>query len=324
MNNKKQDKVSFFRRLKGFFLLIRPLNLFIIALTAFLTWYALLGGIFDYLNMPLHMNSGTMLLLIISMIGNAAGGYIINDYFDIPIDQVNKPDKQIVGILISPQAAIYLYAFFTLGGLVAGFLAALNVGNYQLGMVYVIFALALWFYSDQFKYLKFWGNFIVSLSTAFIVVVVWLFEFFAMIAETEFLPPREQRLVTMMILAYGTFAFLSTFVRELVKDRQDVPGDLRAGVRSLAVTMSDTGFKVLLFVILTLNIILLIFSQIWLSGMNLMYITWFIYLLEALIIYTGWLIYKARCEQDYAAISLYLKVYIVAGILSMQIMQISW
>lgn len=317
-------KLNFLKPLKAFVLLIRPINLLIIALTAFLSWQALIGGVFEYFRMPLHMSMGTMILLILSLVLIAAGGYIINDYFDVDIDEINKPKRQIIGKSISRKLAVIFYAIFTLAGIAAGFWAALQVGNYQIGTVHVIFALALWFYSEQFKYIKFWGNFVVSLSTAFVIIVMWLYEFFAMVQQAEFLPPREKQLMNTMVLGYAAFAFVATFARELIKDRQDVPGDLRAGVRSLAVTMSDRGFKMLAAVVMAINFVMLVVAQIYFFDLELIFAAWFIFVLEFILLYLFWLLYKARSEADYGNMSLYFKVYILAGVLSMQVLYISW
>ena len=322
--NKIVEKLKVVKSIKPFLQLIRPLNLLIVILTSLLTWKALIGGVYEYFHMPLFMEVETISLLIASLVLLAAGGYVINDYFDVVIDEINKPKRQIIGTKISRRAAVIYYGVLTALGILAAFWAAINVGNYQIAMVHIIFALALWFYSEQFKYIKFWGNFIVSLSTAFVIVLIWMFEFFAMIQNTEFLPPKEQGLMTYLVLGYAFFAFIATFVRELVKDRQDVPGDLRAGVKNLAVTMSEKGFKLLTAIGLGINLATLVIAQIFLYEMELILVSWYILVLEIIVLYLIWALFKAGNERDFGIMSLYLKVYMIAGILSMQILYISW
>ncbi|MFW6019778.1 MAG: geranylgeranylglycerol-phosphate geranylgeranyltransferase [Bacteroidales bacterium] len=317
-------KLNVVKHAKPFIQLIRPLNLLIIILTSLLTWKALIGGVYEYFHMSLFMSTQAISLLIASLVLIAAGGYVINDYFDVVIDEINKPKKQIIGKKISRRAAVIYYGILTALGIVAAFWAAINVGNYQIAMVHIIFALALWFYSEQFKYIKFWGNFIVSISTAFVIILIWMFEFFAMIRDNAFLPPKEQDLMMYLILGYAFFAFIATFVRELVKDRQDVPGDLRAGVKNLAVTMSDQGFKLLTAIGLVINLATLIVAQVFLYQMELILVSWYIIVLEVIVLYLIWALFKARNEKDFGIMSLYLKVYMIAGILSMQILYISW
>ena len=317
-------KLNVLKQVKPYFQIIRPLNLLIIILTSLLTWKALIGGVYEYFHMSLFMTTETIILLVASLVLLAASGYIINDYFDVVMDEINKPKKQIIEKKISRRAAIIYYGILIVLGLVAAFWAAINVGNYQIAMVHIIFALSLWFYSEQFKYLKFWGNFIVSISTAFVIILIWMFEFFAMIQNKEILPPNEKGLMLYLVLGYAAFAFIANFARELVKDRQDEPGDIRAGVRNLAITMSNKGFKLLTFFVLGLNMALLIVSQVFLYNMELILVSWYILLLEFLVLYLSWWLYKAKDEKDFGIMSLYLKIYMLAGILSMQILYISW
>ncbi|MCF8332115.1 MAG: geranylgeranylglycerol-phosphate geranylgeranyltransferase [Bacteroidales bacterium] len=317
-------KSKFSRGIKGFFYLIRPLNLFIIGFTAFLTWQALLGGLLENFNKELHLSPENLIFLILSIILVGAGGYIINDYFDTTIDEINKPGKQIIGKSISASRALVIYGIVTAAGIIFAFIPAIRIGNYQIAMLHIIFALALWFYSEQFKYIKFWGNFVVSLSTAFVVIVMWLYEFFAMVNDNEILIGQESRMVNYFVLGYAAFAFISNFARELVKDRQDVPGDIRAGVKSLAVTMSDKGFRILVYVTLGVNFFMLLLAQIYLYKMELILVSWYLFLPEFMLIYLTWVLSKAGMEKDYANMSLYMKAYILAGILSMQVLYISW
>ncbi|MFO8055256.1 MAG: geranylgeranylglycerol-phosphate geranylgeranyltransferase [Bacteroidales bacterium] len=324
MKIRKLRSINLWSRLKPFFQIIRPVNLLIIALTAFLSWYAVIGSVLDYFSMSLHMSVQTVIIVIGSIVCIAAGGYVINDYFDVEIDKINKPEKPIIVGALPRRRVWIIYIVLTVLGLILGFWASVTIGNYQIGMLHIVFAMALYFYSEQYKYIKFWGNFLISISTAFVIITMWLFEFFAMIRDLEFLPPFENQLMNTLVLGYAGFAFLSTFARELIKDRQDVTGDLKAGARTLAVTMSEQGFKSLVYIMLLLNISFLIVAQLFLYQIKLVLLSWYVFVLEIILLYVAWLLNKARMQQDYANISLYMKGYIVAGVLSMQIMSISW
>ncbi len=306
-------------------LILRPLNLLIIALTAYLTWKAVIGSVLVNHSLSLHMDISTLTLLIASLVCIAAGGYVINDYFDREMDKVNKPAKQYMGSVIPLTAGIIMYALLTAAGLAFGLMAAMEVENYKISTVMLIFALALYFYSEQFKYLKFWGNFVVSLSTAFVVVIVWLFEFFAMVNEATMMLHREVGFImNAFVLGYAAFAFLATLTREMVKDRQDVPGDLKAGVRSLAITMSEQGFKILTAALLLLNLLFLLVAMNFLFMLNLNLAGIFVNVLIVSLLYIGWLLFRCRTREDYGVVSLYLKGYMLAGVLSMQLLTISW
>ncbi|MFO8088137.1 MAG: geranylgeranylglycerol-phosphate geranylgeranyltransferase [Bacteroidales bacterium] len=322
--NKSIKLPSFLNVIGWYVKILRPVNLVIIAATAFLSWKAVIGGVLESYNMKLYMDSSMLWLLILSLVLIAAGGYVINDYFDVDMDKVNKPAKQIVGSKIAARVAIVYYALLTTAGVICAVIVAISIGNYQVAMVHLIFALGLWFYSEQLKYLKFWGNFFVSISTAFVVIVMWLYEFFAMVQQSEFLMPQQSKFMNYIVLGYAGFAFLSTLAREMIKDRQDVKGDLQHGVRSLAVTMSDAGFKILIYGLLGLNLGFLIFAQLFLYRIQLSLISWYLLLPEFMVVYLMWVLSRARNEQDYGNMSLYAKAYILAGVVSMQVFYISW
>lgn len=313
----------------GFFvpyiLILRPVNLIIIALTAYLVWKAVIGSVLENHGMALHMGEGTLSFLIASIVCIAAGGYVINDYFDREMDKVNKPEKQYLGRHIPLTVGIIMYVLLTVAGLAFGLVAAIEVGNYKVGTVMIIMALALYFYSEQFKYLAFWGNFVVSVAIAFVVITMWLFEFFAMVNEASMLLHREVRFIMhALVLGYAAFAFLATITREMVKDRQDAPGDLQAGVRSLPIIMSDKGFKILVAVMMVLNLALLLVGMNFLFRLNLNLAGIYVIVLILSLIFIGWLLFKATTKEDYGVMSLYLKGYMLAGVLSMQLLMISW
>lgn len=318
-------KFKFLKPVKYFFALIRPVNLLLVLLTTYLMYKAVIGGIMEYhLNMSLHMSTLTFIWLAISLVLVSAGGYVINDYYDISIDKENKPNKQIVGTHISPAATLVLYAVLTIGGLAAGVIAAFNVANYHLIILEIMFALALWFYSQNLKYTTFWGNFVIGISTAFVIIMVWLFEFFAMVKQNDFIHPKKQELLNAIILGYAAFAFISTFLREMVKDKEDELGDSKLNVKSLAVQLSDKGFKMFSSSLFLLNLLMLVVAQVFLFKIELAYAGWFVFLHELIILYSGWLQLKANKQKDYTTLSWLLKGYIAAGILSMQILYISW
>lgn len=317
-------KWKIFKQIKHIFLLLRPFNLLLVALTAYLTWSAAIGGVFGYINMSLHMSPATFAWLAVSLVLISAGGYVINDYYDQQIDHENKPQRQIVGKHISSSAAMVIYGVVTLAGLFAGTMAAIDVENYHLIMLQAMFALALWFYSQNLKYTAFWGNFVISISTAFVVIIVWLFEFFAMVKQIEIIHFRERELMNTIILGYAAFAFFATFLREMIKDKEDEQGDRRLDVKSIAVSLSNKGFRILSSILVLINLAMLVAAQIFLFKIELAYAGWFVLLLEIIILYIGWLILKAGEKEDYSNLSFILKGYMAAGILSMQVLYISW
>ncbi|MDQ3681644.1 MAG: UbiA family prenyltransferase, partial [Bacteroidota bacterium] len=98
----------------GFFQLIRWHNVVFIILTQLLFYFCIYQSIY-FTNESLHQ----LIWVIIASVFIASAGYIINDYFDLNIDQINKPDKNVINKVISRRWAIVLHLVFSVGGLVA-------------------------------------------------------------------------------------------------------------------------------------------------------------------------------------------------------------
>jgi len=189
--------------------IVRPKNLLLIGLLQSLVLMRLGDNNYFFYD----ISKTIYLLLSTSLV--AAAGYIINDYFDVKIDLINKPDKVIVGHHLSRRWAIILHISFTAGGL---FLASL-VNLKTVGMT-VVCAGMLYFYSSTFKKQFLLGNIIIALLAAFSVIICKLY-----IGWLDGLKTG----------AYAFFAAFTTFIREIIKDIEDEKGDSQFQSNSLAI-----------------------------------------------------------------------------------------
>jgi 4-hydroxybenzoate polyprenyltransferase len=213
--------------------LIRIPNLLIIALTMYLFRYCLIGKMLDLRGVWLGLSDTDFLLLTLSVIVIAAAGYIINDYFDVSIDAVNKPEKVIIGRHISPDTAFRIYVALNVLGIIAGFYLALKVGNYKLGFINLLSAGLLWLYSSLYKKKFLLGNLVIAFLSALVPLIVAFFE-----------PMREYASFG-FIKAYAAFAFLMTLVREIIKDIEDIEGDKAEGATTMPVYIGIIPSKII-------------------------------------------------------------------------------
>lgn len=210
----------------GFLRLIRVQNLLIVVLTQFLARLFLVGSGLDSSGLsspgPEFSPASTLRLLIdpalwllsLSTVCIAAAGYIINDYFDIKIDLVNKPQRVIIGRYLKRRLAMGVHQALN----VLGCLIGLYLSKWVF-LVDVLSVTLLWFYSAQFKRQPLVGNLVVSLLTALALVVLAVY----------------YRQHTGMLLIYALFSFGISLIREIIKDMQDVRGDARFGCRTLPI-----------------------------------------------------------------------------------------
>ena len=198
--------------------LIRYPNLAIIALTQFLTALFLLENS-SFLGLLANLQ---FILLILSTLLIASGGYIINDYYDIKIDYVNKPDRVVIGKHLKRRHVLVIHSFFN--GL--GILLGIFVSWWIVG-INILATFLLWLYSNLLKRLPLWGNLVVSFLTGLSVFVVYI------------LFRQNLELIAM----YSVFAFFISLIREIVKDLEDIEGDEKFGCRTLPIAVGLVATK---------------------------------------------------------------------------------
>src|ERR1035437_6396446 len=200
--------------LKAFIKLIHFNNLVVIALTMFATRYFLMQPILAirHSSMQLQLPHTDFFLLILSTMLIAAAGYIINDYFDIKTDKINKPEKLYINHGVKRRVAIFIHMQFNLVGFMLGAYVAYKAGNIYLAALPFLSIMALWFYSTHFKRQVLIGNLIVSILSALIPLQVLLFEK-PLIENIENLT-----FLYATVICFASFAFLLSMAREIIKD----------------------------------------------------------------------------------------------------------
>ncbi|MEI7663560.1 MAG: geranylgeranylglycerol-phosphate geranylgeranyltransferase [Bacteroidota bacterium] len=306
--------------------LIRLPNVLIIILTQFLLRYCIIipllyGG---QEGSPARLADFIVLVLVTVLV--AIGGYVINDYFDVKIDSINRPDKLVVDKLISARGAIKLHILLNTLAIILGFYLAWRVRSVSFGFIFPFISGLLWIYSAKYKRMLFWGNFIVSALSAFVILMVWLFEFFWLrlhaMAFAEEIPAIQR--VTYIFLGYALFAFLVSMVREIIKDMEDTEGDITYGCKTLPLVAGMKNTRYVAGAILMATILLLGYAQLILFRLDMMMVAWyFLVTVQAGAVYLLVKLFKAHTRQDFHYLSNLCKLIMVAGILSLEVILIS-
>lgn len=311
----------------GYLKIIRVPNLLIIILTQYLLRICIIGTFYRLADVKTAFGHFDFALLVLATLLIAAGGYVINDYFDVKVDKINKPEKVVIGQSLSPKSALLFYWILTSVGVILGFYIAFRVKYLMLGFIFIAIAMMLWFYSSQYKKTVFWGNLVISLLSAMVVLIVWLIEFFAMRTNpldfTEAL--KQLKLISIIVAAYAIFAFLVTLVREMVKDIEDVEGDKTDNFKTIPLVFGIKTSKRIAFGITILVIISLAFGQFIIYRMGLFFVFWYLLIaVQTILIFMAYSILKAQTKEDFHFLSNAAKLIMVAGILSMQLFYISY
>lgn len=259
-----------------------------------------------------------MAALAISTMMIAAAGYIINDYYDVKIDLINKPERVVVGRSISRRYAILLHTVLNFGGVALGFLV-----DWKIAIVNFVSAFLLWWYSNSLKRLPFVGNFTVAVLTGLSVAVVWIIAVIS--PATRAIEPKWQiPFIGAVILAqgvgifiYSLFAFFVTLVREIIKDMEDLKGDNTFGCKTLPIVWGIRRTKNVIYALTLLFVGSVFIVHLTLGGLPMVYFSIFLFAPVA------WLLIglsRADTKRDYYQLSVLCKVIMVLGVFSMALL----
>ena len=307
--------------------ILRLPNLAIIVLTQYLLRICIIGTYFGFSGVSPAMSEFNFFLLVLSTVLIAAGGYVINDIFDFEIDNINKPDKVLINKSIPISVAYRLYYGLTVAGTLLGFYVAFAVQYFLLGFIFVATALLLWFYSNKYQKTVLWGNIFISGLSAMVIILVWLFELYALRADiltyTEVM--KQIRIVSILVAAYGLFAFIVSMIREITKDIEDIDGDKSAAFKTLPITFGIKKTKLLVNVLIIICIMFLVFAQYHLYLKGIMLVFWYLLVaVQSLFLFLLYNSIKAESKEDFQFLSNACKIIMVAGILSMQLFYVSF
>lgn len=313
--------------MKDFLKLIRWQNLLLVILTMVLMRYAVLAPVLSKIGVILKIGSGEEMpmslqfpwydfaLLVASTVFITAGGYVINDYFDIKTDLINK-GKVIVGTKIPRRMAMMWHSIFNIGGVAAGFYISFNSGYIWLGIMFVVVSGLLYFYSASYKRQFLIGNIIVAILTAMVPMLVAIYEWPALYKYYSVNAIRlpDINFILYWVGGFALFAFLANLIREIIKDIEDFEGDIAYGRNTFPVVIGILSSKIVSICLIIITIILLYLAwHFFINDMiTLIYITVAVVLPLLYVIYK--LIKSSEKEQLHSASSI-MKIVMITGVL---------
>jgi 4-hydroxybenzoate polyprenyltransferase len=273
--------------------LSRVNNLMIIFLTQYL------GAIFlTAYHYSIILTDLQFFALVISTLLIAAAGYYINDYYDIKIDLINKPNKVIVGKAIKRRPVMIAHTFLNGMGILIGAWVSLWIG-----LINILVAILLWWYSNQLKRWPLAGNVLVAFMTSATLLLLMVY-----FNTTD-----------VLIFTYAFFAFGITLLREIIKDIEDIEGDASHDGHTLPVILGIRKTKSVLFVIIVLFFTCLSY---FLVRIHNVYLSVYFGLLFIPFIHFVYLLVNADTKNHFSQLSTYCKWIIIAGIFSMVLIKL--
>lgn len=298
--------------------IIRWKNLLFIVVIQWLLQHTVIFPILETYGFETTTDAYLGYLMIIATVFIAAGGYVINDYFDVKIDRINKPDKVVVADKISKKSAMFYYQILTGIGLVCGLALAFITKNFLLAFIFIVVVGLLWFYSATYKRQFIVGNLVVSFLSAFTIFIVGILE--VSILKKEYSDLLFQTDIPTVIYGWTSgfafFAFLNTWIREIIKDIQDQEGDREMECRTMPIKWGIKKTKLFVYGLIIFTIASLLwvnFKYIHFDGnLTLRYIIFGLILPYLTLTY---LILKAKTPIDYKQAATLSKYIMFIGIL---------
>jgi 4-hydroxybenzoate polyprenyltransferase len=294
----------------AFLNLIRYKNLIIIIVVQWLIKY----GLFDSLGVATTLDHLHFILLALATILIAAGGYIINDIYDVRIDKINKPEKVIINKKLSENTANTMYMVFTFLGVVTGFYLSNHIGTPGFAALFILSAALLYMYATFIKSILLVGTLVISVLVTLSLIIIGVFE---LVPAIDYLNQQIQLEAFSILLYYSFFAFILTFLRETVKDVEDINGDKNGGRQTLPILIGRKRTAIVCFVLAiasTIPILMYMYEFLYRAPWTMLY---FLIAVIGPLLYFVVKVFAAETKIEFHHLSNVLKLVMVMGLLSL-------
>lgn len=248
-----------------------------------------------------------------------SGGYIINDLYDVEIDKQNKPDKMVVGKSISGKLTQKIYFIHLLWGAAFSVLTAYLTKSFAFGLFLLLTIAILWFYSYRLKKEPFLGNMVVAIMAAAPVYTVLMVMFFSdwNMGDNLLTWIVDNQQIVGFIFGYSFFAVTTHFLREIVKDIQDMAGDKAFRCLTVPIKYGKKRAAIISQWITAVVIAFLVIAQLIFFVNDYLLMGFYSFLVIVFLIMIFIRIRKAEIAEDFGKASSLIKWMMLVGILSM-------
>ena len=289
--------------------LVRLPNLLLIIFTQVLIKY----GLFESFGIEITLSDFGFFLLCLSTVCIAAAGNVVNDIYDVETDRINKPEKKVVGEKLSEKAALQLFIVLSIIGVGIGFYLANIIGRPGFSAIFIIISALLYLYATYLKQMLLVGNIIVSSLVAMVVIVMGIFELLPAIDASN---QQTQSIIFSILLDYALFAFLINWLREMVKDQEDITGDYNTGRNSLPIVLGTDRANKVIFTIGLFPLVAVVYYMYEYLFTNTYAVLYTLLLIVGPLLYFLATLWSAKHRKHFKHLSFILKLIMFFGILS--------
>lgn len=285
----------FLLKVLSLFSVVRGYNILIIALAQYLASIYILAPDWPLRDVVFDLN---LFLIVLASVMVIAAGYIINNFYDAEKDLINKPNKSFLDRLVSQRFKLTIYFLLNFFAIFAA-----SYISFRAVLFFSAYIFGIWLYSHKLKRLPFIGNLVSAILAIlpFFVVFVYYKNF-----ET-------------VIFVHALFLFLLISARELIKDLENMPGDMAQGYKTIPILYGIRVSKLFAGFVLSLALLpsMLLVTK---FDVGLMYL--YFYVTTALLILILILLWNAKTKKHFIWLHNLLKFIIVVGVFSILLIDI--
>ena len=261
-------------------------------------------------------------LLVLSTVLLAAAGYVINNIFDVASDTINKPNDVVIGKGITETRAYNIYFGLNITGVAIGFYLSNVIVRPGFATIFILIVSLLYFYSTTLKQIMLLGNFVVALLLALSVIIIGIFDIFP---ATDVDNQAQMASLFSILIDYALFAFMINFIREIVKDIEDVNGDYNQGMNTLPIAIGiSRAAKIALGLAIVPFVLSLLYINKYFVENDLLIVTLYAFaFVLAPLLYFIVKIFSAKSQKDFHHLSTVLKLILLFGILSIVVITLN-
>lgn len=312
------------KRIVDYLRLVRFPNLLIIFATQYAIRFGIILPFLKQVGLDLYMSERLFFMLAIATVMIAAAGYIINDYFDVKLDYINKPKQIVIGKSLSRRFAMFWHIIINAIGISLAFYVAWKINHPLLVFIQLGSAGLLWYYSVKFKKQVLIGNVIIALLTALVPFTAGYYEIAVMHDHMGEAPNYiglrsmlfDIQYILSWVLGYSIFAFLLSLIREIVKDMEDIEGDKAFGCKTFPIVFGiDKSKRLANFLVIFTSLWILALVIVQLISSDYISMAYFSLFLLLPLIVTSIRMAKAQSKRDFFILSQGIKIIMLFGIL---------
>ena len=269
------------------FSVVRGYNIPVIALAQYLSAIFILAPEKRALHVLLDFN---LFIIVVASSLTIASGYIINSFYDSKKDLINRPNKSRLDRLVSQKTKLQVY--FSINFFVA--LIAFFV-SFRAVLFFSVYIFLIWFYSHKIKKMLFYGNLMASILAVlpFFAILLYYKNFYQ------------------VIFFHATFLFLIILIREIVKDLENIKGDISNNYKTIPVVFGEQISKTIILLLLLTTVFPVYFL---INIYDVGYMDIYFYVCFIIFIFFGLKLWKSNTKEEYLRLHNVLKFIVVAGV----------